>query len=60
MELSLKRAEAVVEYLVEKGIGRNVITAKGYGKSIPVSKDAKSDKNRRIVFKVKNENNIND
>jgi len=60
MELSLKRAETVVDYLVKKGIGRNVLTARGYGKSRPLDKNDKSSKNRRIVFKVINENNIGD
>ncbi len=60
MELSIKRAETVVNYLVEKGIGQNVLTAKGYGKSTPINNDSESPKNRRIVFKVINENNISD
>ena len=60
MKLSLKRAETVVNYLVEKGIGRDVLAAKGYGKSNPITNDSESPKNRRIVFKVINENNIND
>ena len=60
MELSLKRAETVVNYLINKGIGRNVLTAKGYGKTRPIAKHNQSSKNRRIVFKVKNENNISD
>ena len=60
MELSIKRAETVVNYLVEKGIGQNVLTAKGYGKSSPINNNSESPKNRRIVFKVINENNISD
>lgn len=60
MKLSLKRAETVVNYLVEKGIGRNVLSAKGYGKSTPINNDSTSPKNRRIVFKVIHENNISD
>lgn len=60
MKLSLKRAETVVNYLVEKGIGKNVLSAKGYGKSTPINNDSTSPKNRRIVFKVIHENNISD
>ncbi len=60
MNLSLKRAETVVNYLVEKGIGKNVLSAKGYGKSTPINNDNTSPKNRRIVFKVIHENNISD
>ena len=60
MELSVKRAETVVNYLVNKGIGRNMLVAKGYGKSRPIAKELKSSKNRRIVFKVKNVNDISD
>jgi peptidoglycan-associated lipoprotein len=34
-ELSQKRAQSVVNYLIEKGIARDRLTAKGYGKSSP-------------------------
>jgi peptidoglycan-associated lipoprotein len=34
-ELSQKRAQSVVNYLIEKGIARDRLTAKGYGKSTP-------------------------
>ena len=60
IELSLKRAESVVNYLVNKGIGKDVLTAKGYGKSSPIFKKTESSRNRRIEFKVLNENNIGD
>lgn len=58
LELSKKRAQSVVDYLVNKGIGIEVISAKGYGSSQPISKDF--NLNRRIVFKVINENNLED
>jgi peptidoglycan-associated lipoprotein len=35
MELSQKRAQSVVDYLVSKGIARDRLTAKGYGESSP-------------------------
>lgn len=60
LNLSVKRAEAVVNYLIEQGIDENILNAKGYGKSKPISKDIQAEQNRRIVFKVINQNNIND
>lgn len=52
MELSRRRAESVVNYLVEHfGIERSRLTAKGYGSSRPVADNATEDgrqKNRRI------------
>jgi OOP family OmpA-OmpF porin len=52
MELSLKRAESVVNYLVEKfGIDRSRLTAKGYGMTRPVADNATGagkQQNRRI------------
>jgi len=33
MELSAKRADSVVKYLISKGVPANLISAKGYGKS---------------------------
>lgn len=60
LELSKNRAKAVVTYLTEKGIGTDVLFAKGYGKTNPVSNDPESELNRRIAFKVINENNIDD
>jgi OOP family OmpA-OmpF porin len=52
MELSQKRAESVVNYLVDKfGIDKSRLSARGFGKTRPVTDD-KSDagrqKNRRI------------
>ncbi|MFH2144209.1 MAG: OmpA family protein [Bacteroidota bacterium] len=35
IKLSQKRAESVVNYLIEKGIAKDRLTAKGYGKSVP-------------------------
>ena len=35
MNLSQRRAESVVHYLIKKGIARERLTAKGYGKSMP-------------------------
>jgi OOP family OmpA-OmpF porin len=52
MQLSQRRAESVVNYLVnEFGIDRSRLSAKGYGKSRPIDSnatDAGKQKNRRI------------
>lgn len=53
--LSQARAEAVVNYLVSKGVVKERLTAKGYGKiqpSVPNDSDENRAKNRRVEFKV--------
>ena len=54
-ELSEKRAQAVRDYLVEAGIGRDIITTKGYGKSKPLvtakTPEARA-KNRRVEVEI--------
>lgn len=59
MELSLKRANSAVEYLVAQGISRSRIKSKGYGETMPVVRGEKlteeqHQQNRRttILFKV--------
>lgn len=59
--LSDRRAQAAVDYLVSKGIERNRLTAKGYGKTRLVNKCAdgvecpeeEHQKNRRTEFTIK-------
>ncbi|OHX65771.1 OmpA family protein [Flammeovirga pacifica] len=54
-ELSQKRAEAVVNYLIEKGIDAKRLTAKGYGEKSPIADNTTDEgrtKNRRIEFSV--------
>ncbi|WP_299818615.1 OmpA family protein [uncultured Pontibacter sp.] len=55
-DLSQRRAESAVEYIISKGIDRSRITEKGYGESRLVVKNAKTDeehqRNRRTEFKV--------
>ncbi|SFG60722.1 OmpA family protein [Pontibacter chinhatensis] len=59
--LSERRAQAAVDYLVSKGIERNRLTAKGYGKTRLVNKCAdgvecpeeEHQKNRRTEFTIK-------
>jgi peptidoglycan-associated lipoprotein len=41
MELSQKRAQSVVDYLIERGIASGRLQAKGYGESMPKIADAK-------------------
>lgn len=54
-KLSLRRAEAVQQYLVEAGLDPAIINRKGYGKSSPVTKLATPEgraKNRRVEIAV--------
>lgn len=51
MSLSQRRAEAVRNYLISKGIAADRLTAKGYGESQPVADNATDEgrfKNRRV------------
>jgi outer membrane protein OmpA-like peptidoglycan-associated protein len=54
--LSLRRAQAVKEYLTKKGINTRRIKAKGYGKSKPLAsnddENGGRELNRRVEFKV--------
>ena len=60
MELSQKRANTVVEYMVAKGIERKRLTAKGFGETQLTNhctngvecSDAEHKQNRRTVFKI--------
>ncbi len=55
-KLSQKRADAVRNYLISKGISANRMTSVGYGEADPISDNKTADgraMNRRIEFKVK-------
>jgi len=58
LQLSEKRAQAVLNYLVIKGVDSSIIAVKGFGYSKPLvdnSSDANKAKNRRVELKfVKN------
>ena len=55
MDLSQRRAESVVAYLVKKGIDRARLTPQGFGETQPIADNAtKKGKaaNRRVVFAI--------
>lgn len=63
MELSRKRAESVIQYLVTKGLDKSKLIAFGkgetellYSECVPASKcdESKNEANRRVVFKLRN------
>lgn len=59
-QLSQKRAQAVVDYLVKKGVGRNRLVPNGYGESQLVNNctdgvactEAEHQRNRRTTLKI--------
>jgi outer membrane protein OmpA-like peptidoglycan-associated protein len=55
LDLSQRRAESVVEFLVKEGITRSRLQPKGYGKRRPVDKRMNEEawaKNRRVEFVI--------
>ncbi|HEV8323378.1 MAG TPA: OmpA family protein [Myxococcota bacterium] len=55
LELSEKRAKAVMDYLVKEGVGADRLVYKGYGDAKPVADNATEagrSKNRRVEFVV--------
>lgn len=61
IKLSEERAQSVVAYLIEKGINKNQMVAKGYGESNPIADNFNSDGientenmqlNRRVELKI--------
>jgi outer membrane protein OmpA-like peptidoglycan-associated protein len=55
IKLSQRRAESVVNYLVSKGVDKDIFTVKGFGKANPVADNKTAEgraKNRRVEIKV--------
>lgn len=61
IDLSKRRAESTVRYLISKGISPDRLSAKGYGESQPIARNTNPDgtdnpagraKNRRTEFKI--------
>jgi OOP family OmpA-OmpF porin len=53
MDLSQRRAQSVVDYLVKKGVSPDRLTAKGYGPDRPIADNGTRvgrAKNRRVQF----------
>lgn len=54
-KLSERRAQAVVRYLVEQGVNKQQLTAKGLGESAPETpniSDEARERNRRVEFRI--------
>lgn len=61
LNITKKRADVVIDYLVKKGVNKNQLVPKGYGESNPIALNTKPDGtwfkeaqdfNRRIEFRV--------
>ena len=54
-ELSLRRAQAVVQYLTKKGIAARRLTAQGFGPDKPIASNDTDEgraSNRRVEFRI--------
>jgi len=66
LELSQKRAKAVVDFLVENGIDTSRLMARGYGETEPINEcvdgvscsEEQHQENRRTEFKILSVNNV--
>ena len=55
MTLSVNRANAVFNYILQKGIAKERLTSKGFGDTQPISTNETEEgraENRRTAFKV--------
>ncbi|PZN98502.1 MAG: flagellar motor protein MotB [Hyphomicrobiales bacterium] len=55
LNLSERRAQAVVRYLSERGVDTAKLDARGYGQNKPVAADPFSGDNRRVETRLKSE-----
>ncbi|WP_342165054.1 OmpA family protein [Methylobacterium sp. SD21] len=55
MDLSSRRAQAVVHYLEERGVQANRLQAKAFGKSRPRTQDPAAPENRRVEARLQGE-----
>ena len=55
LNLSERRAQAVVRYLSERGVNTAKLMAKGYGQSRPIAPDPLSGDNRRVETRLRTE-----
>lgn len=55
LDLSQRRAQAVVRYLGERGVDTAKLAARGYGQDKPVVPDPFSGENRRVETRLKSE-----
>ncbi|MGF3023266.1 OmpA family protein [Methylobacterium aquaticum] len=52
LDLSSRRARAVVKYLADRGVKAGQLTAKGYGKARPLAGDPLDPANRRVEARL--------
>jgi len=55
MDLSQRRAKAVLTFLVKNGISATIITSKGLGETVPIADNTTEigkEKNRRVEFRI--------
>lgn len=53
LDLSMRRARAVVDYLAARGVGAARLEAKGYGKQKPLVPDPMASENRRVETRLR-------
>ncbi|MBR6015808.1 MAG: OmpA family protein, partial [Prevotella sp.] len=56
MELSKKRAQAVYNYMIQRGVSRSKLTYSYYGKTQPIESNETDEgrrMNRRVEFEIK-------